>query len=226
MTNTAYLNYGGIDYGTTIASSTDCFLRVNDLDSYKSTMNDLQKKLDDLTKTPEVAPETTTKLDVRGNNIFVKHYKDGFFESDRRVMPDIKNIRVHGKTVMVYFADNTHTVAVLNSGDEFSLEQGISICITKKLLGKDGGSIYNKLIRRALKVMDQNEKAERDAAEKKEAAKNRKQAAADKRDKKKAKKREEQIEIQKEAFVRALETVTGNKKLFGRNFFKNLLTND
>lgn len=191
-----------------------------------SKVDELAEAVEKLTKTPEVAPETTTKLDIRGNNIFVKHYKDGFFESDRRIMPDIKNIRVHGKTVMVYFADNTKTVAVLNSGDEFSLEQGISICITKKLLGKDGGSIYNKLIRRALKVMDQNEKAEREAEEKKEATKNRKKAAADKRDKKKAKKREEQIEIQKEAFVRAFETVAGNKRFFSKIFLKNLLTND
>ena len=213
--------------GTIEYDISDCSISFgtgNDTVSIK--VDKLAEAVDKLTKTPEVAPETTTKLDIRGNNIFVKHYKDGFFESDRRVMPDIKNVRVHGKTVMVYFADNTHTVAVLNSEDEFNLEQGISICITKKLLGKDGGSIYNKLIRRVLKVMDQNEKAEREAEEKKEAAKNRKQAAADKRDKKKAKKREEQIEIQKEAFVRALETVTGNKKLFGKKFFKNLLTND
>ena len=32
---------------------------------------DLAEAVDKLTKTPEVAPETTTKLDVRGNNIFV-----------------------------------------------------------------------------------------------------------------------------------------------------------
>ena len=189
-------------------------------------VSDLAEAVDKLTKTPEVAPETTTKLDVRGNNIFVKHYKDGFFESDRCIMPDIKNVRVHGKTVIVDFADKTHTVAVLHDEDEFSLEQGISICITKKLLGRDGSSVYNKLIRRALKVIDKNKKAERDAATKKEVIKKKRQAAADKRDKQKAKKREEQIEIQKEAFVRALETVAGNKKLFGKNFLKNLLTND
>lgn len=187
---------------------------------------DLAEAVDKLTKTPEVAPETTTKLDVRGKDIFVKHYNDGFFESDRCIIPDIKNVRVHGKTVMVYFADNTKTVAVLHNEDEFNLEQGISICITKKLLGQDGGSVYNKLIRRALKVMDQNEKAERDAATKKEVVKKKRQAAADKRDKQKAKKREEQIEIQKEAFVRALDAVIGNKKLFSKKFLKNLLTND
>ena len=195
-------------------------------DHVSSKVDELAEAVDKLTKTPEVAPETTTKLDVRGKDIFVKHYKDGFLKSARRIMPDIKNVRVHGKTVMVHFADNTKTVAVLHDEDEFNLEQGISVCITKKLLGQDGGSIYNKLIRRALKIMDRNEKAEREAAEKKEAAKNKKQAAADKRDKKKAKKREEQIEIQKEAFVRALKTVTRNEKLFSKNFFKNLLTND
>lgn len=229
-------NYDSTASSSVLASSSTIGYNI-DIDDYSISfstdngvvsikVNELAEAVDKLTKTPEVAPETTTKLDIRSKDIFVKHYKDGFLKSNRRIMPDIKNVRVHGKTVMVYFADNTKTVAVLHDEDEFNLEQGISICITKKLLGQDGGSIYNKLIRRALKVMDQNEKAERDAAEKKEAAKNKKLAAADKRDKKKAKKREEQIEIQKEAFVRALETVTGNKKLFGKKFFKNLLTND
>ena len=214
-------------YGTIGYNLSDCSISFGTADDTVSIkVNELAEAVDKLTKTPEVAPETTTKLDIKGNDIFVKHYKDGFFKSDRRIMPDIKNVRVHGKTVMVDFADNTYTVAVLHDEDAFNLEQGISICITKKLLGQDGGSVYNKLIRRALKVMDQNAKAEREAAAKKEYIKSKKQAAVNKRNKQKAKKREEQIEIQKEAFVRALDAVVGNKKLFSKNFLKNLLTND
>ena len=179
------------------------------------------EKIERLTGAPEVAPETTTKLVVEGNKIYVMHYKDGFYDRNRAIMSNIKDIRVHGNTVVMVFADNTKTVAVLHDEDDFNLEQGISICITKKLLGDDGGAIYNKLIRKALKVMEQNEKAEKAAKEKEEAIKQRKKAAVDKRNKKKAKKRDEQIEIQKEAFVRAIETITTNndKKLFDKHFF-------
>ena len=178
-------------------------------------------KIEKSTRKPEVAPETTTKLDVVDNKIYVIRYKDGFYNGARAIMSNIKDIRVHGNTVVMIFADNTKTVAVLHDEDDFNLEQGISICITKKLLGDDGGAIYNKLIRKALKVMEQNEKAEKATKEKEEVVRQRKKAAADKRNKKKAKKRDEQIEIQKEAFVRAIETITANndKKLFDKHFF-------
>ena len=175
--------------------------------------SDMQARIDNLdgmVKKPEVAIETTTKLDIKNNKIYVKHYKDGFFERERTIMPSIKDIKVHDKSVVMTFADNTKTVAVLHDEDKFNLEQGISICITKKLLGNDGGAIYNKLIKKAFKIMDQNEKVDKAAKEKEEAAKQRKKAIAAKRDKKKVKKRNEQIEIQKEAFIRAFEAITAN----------------
>ena len=167
-------------------------------------MKDLKEAVDKLTKTPEVAIETTTKLDVSNGKIKVKHYKDGFFDTERFIISDIKDVKVHGNTVVVMFADNTKTVAVLDSEDKFSLEQGISICITKKLLGRDGHAIYNKLINRAFKVKEQNEKVAEDAKKAKEAEKRRKELALARHKKKLAKKRETTIEMHKEAYIRAM----------------------
>ena len=197
----------------------NCKYDLDEICGVTSTMDYIDTRIDKIeksTRKPEVAPKTTTKLDVKNNKIYVMHYKDGFYNGERAIMSNIKDIRVHGNTVVMVFADNTKTVAVLHDEDDFNLEQGISICITKKLLGDGGGAIYNKLIRKALKVMEQNEKAEKAAKEKEEAIKQRKKAAVDKRNKKKAKKRDEQIEIQKEAIVRAIETITANNdtKLF------------
>lgn len=155
-------------------------------------------------KKPEVSPETRTKLDIRNGKIYVKHYKDGYYEAETFAISDIKDVTHYGKAVLVTFADGTKTKAVLDDVDEFTLEQGISICITKKLLGKDGDSVYNKLINRAFQVKQQNEDAAKKAIADKLEKKRRKEAAADRKARKKAKKREEQIEIQKEAYVRAM----------------------
>lgn len=165
----------------------------------------LEEKVEEITKTPEVRPETTTKLDIQSNRIYVKHYKDGFFKHERYLMPDVTDIKIHNKTVVMTFSDNTKTVAALDSEDTFSLEQGISICITKKLLGENGGAIYNKLIKRALKVKKQNEVAVVKQEKEKEEAKQRKAKALKRHQKKRAKKCEERISEMTEAYVRAIE---------------------
>ena len=72
------------------------------------------------------------------------------------------------------------------------------------MLGNDGSTIYNKLIKRALKVKKQNEDADRRAEEKKAEAKKHKELVAARKQKKKLKKREEEINIHKEAFIRAI----------------------
>lgn len=100
------------------------------------------------------------------------------------IMPEISDVRhiinkgeVIG--VEIKFADNTKQKAICSPNDTFNLEQGISICLFKKIL--EGGlvavnsvnkgrgtSIYNKLVNHAIKVMERRIKAEKEA-EKKEA---------------------------------------------------------
>lgn len=194
-----------VSYGLTTSNSITSYSGTgccSIIDVIKTTTDDI------LTiKKPDVPVETTTKIDIKNGGIVVKYYKDGFYKSEKRVISDIKDVKIHNNVVIVTFADNTTTKAVLDSEDFFNLEQGISICITKKLLGDEGHAIYNKIIRRALKVKDQNEKDALKAKEEKKKTKEKRELAASRRDKKKAKKREEQIEIQKEAYIRAMKSI-------------------
>lgn len=133
------------------------------------------------------------------------------------VMPDIVDVQTieadgEVKVVTVYFADGTNEKAILSDEDTYSLEQGISICITKKLLSDKtagyGSAVYNKIIKRAMKVMNENKKRaekkhEADETLKAKLAKLAKKKA-DKKAKREAAAREEVIAIQAEAYLRAM----------------------
>lgn len=101
------------------------------------------------------------------------------------IMPEISDVRhITNKNdvvgVEIKFADNTKQKAICSPNDTFNLEQGITICLFKKLLGTivdirntnfitgHETGIYNKLVNHALKVMKRRIKAEEEA-EKKEA---------------------------------------------------------
>lgn len=179
-------------------------------DAIKGTTSDTENKNE-----PEVDPEVKSTLTAvcefqNGVGIYKKlyatFYKDGFKTSKKALIPDIKNVIVHNNhVVIVEFVDGTSEKAVLHPEDQFSVEQGISICITKKLVG--GSSIYNKLIDRAVKVMI-NSDAERTKKQiEDEARKERKKKNDEKKARRKAAKREEYIETQKEAYIRALREV-------------------
>lgn len=191
-------------YVNTVAEVSDYMTKAN-----KADLDTLAKKLEEHMAEPEVRPETTTKLDAKYGKLYVKHYKDGFFKNERYLIPDITDVKVHHNTVLVTFKDGTKTVAVLDDEDKFNLEQGISICITKKLLGENGSSIYNKLIKRALKVKKQNEQAEAKKEKDKVEAEKRKALALKRHQKKQAKKRESRISEMAEAYIRAMKHFKG-----------------
>lgn len=129
------------------------------------------------------------------------------------IMPNIFDVQVYNdKCVEVLFTDGTTERATICDGDTYSLEQGISICITKKLISmkcdSEGSAIYNKIIKNALRVYKDNRNNEEMAQRENEriAAKIEKLKAksAAKRAKRLQAQREEQIEIQKEAYLRAM----------------------
>lgn len=132
------------------------------------------------------------------------------------VIPEIEDVQsINDKVVIVKFADGTSEKAVLSENDTFSLEQGVSICITKKILNKalkgaSGTSAYNKLVDYGLKVYDKKQKEIKEAIAAKKAEKEAEQKKIDrirkKRAKRKAKLKEEQIEIQAEAYRRAMKS--------------------
>lgn len=168
--------------------------------------------------------EIRTKMYAEDGIIKAKFFKDGVPSGGDSIMYDIVDVAViekndKPKVVIVTFADKTKEKAVLADDDTYSLEQGISICLMKKLLGKEtsfGGSLYNKLIKRAMDVMEANEKAAADAVAKAEAdkAKAEKQAKKQKerREKYEAAAREYEIGIQTEAYLRAYNQIKEEKQ--------------
>lgn len=161
--------------------------------------------------TKPMPKETRTQVDFTGGVISALFFSDGNQIGSGVLMPDIIDVKAIGTVVIVKFADGTEEKAVLDVADTYSLEQGISICVTKKLLGRNtsfGGSLYNKIIKRAMSVKKENElklantiaqqKAAIEKAEKDEAKRKAHYAKIA------AHKREEAIEIQKEAYIRAM----------------------
>lgn len=115
------------------------------------------------------------------------------------------NIIVPNKVVEVTFMDGDKQKAVCQEPDVFSLEQAISICITKHLLG--GASAYNKAIREGVKLYNKQLETEKMIKEEEERIAKRRAKKAAYMKRKAEKKREEQIEIQKEAYIRAMEAI-------------------
>ena len=132
------------------------------------------------------------------------------------IMPNIVNVNEirNGNTnlVTVDFADGTSEKAVLSPEDVYSLEQGVSICLEKKLLSciapTHGSSLYNKLIKHAMKVYVKNRQAEEDAIAAEATEKIRAQKAVEKRrakrERRKHQEEEREIRINTEAYKRAL----------------------
>ena len=120
---------------------------------------------------------------------------------------------VPNKVAKVVFYDGTIEKVVCDEDDTFSLEMAITICMAKKLYG--GTAAYNKAVRDGMKVYKrmlerkQNEKEERERIAKKK--QKRKEYLA----RREARRREEQIEIQKEAYVRAMKELNDDASTVG-----------
>lgn len=168
-------------------------------DGLVSTLEEFAKK-----KEPEVDPEMKSTITKnQRNNLVANFYEDGFKKSCKELIPDIKDVTVYqNRVVIVEFVDGTTEKAVLHPSDQFSVEQGISICITKRLVG--GSSIYNKLIDRAVKVMINNDAERTKKAKAEDERKEYNKRRNERKARRKSERREEQIELQKEAYVRAL----------------------
>lgn len=123
-------------------------------------------------------------------------------------IPAIKDVSilVDNKVVEVTFEDKTKEKAVCLEPDVFDLERAISICLAKKVMG--GSSAYNNAVKRGLRVYEDKlnheiaEKSEKERIEKKRAKL--KAYKQRRKERKIAEENERQIEIQKEAYIRAM----------------------
>ena len=123
-------------------------------------------------------------------------------------IPIVKKVETYNdRVVKVTFVDGSFTKSVCAENDIFDLDVGITICLMKRWLGKDGSKLYNNMLRDIHKRMESNEKQkEKEAAEKRE-RKTRQHKAELKKAAKKAKDRQEQIDIQKTAMMEAMRVI-------------------
>lgn len=122
---------------------------------------------------------------------------------------DITDIQIYNnKVVKVVFSDGTFTKAVCGENDHFDLDIGITICVIKKMAGKDGHKWYNNLIRKAHAVMDHNAEAKKTEQDISNKVKERNKKEQERRKAGKEKAKQEQIDIHSEAFLKALKEWT------------------
>lgn len=186
--------------------------------------NNTENETSDTVKPKNSLPEEANSILYYRDCIIGAVVRDGRkVKTCGKILPDIRDVNIFGTAVVMYFADGTMQKAKLCGDDEFSLEQGISICLTKRLLDDKtysyGHEIYNKLVNHAMKVYQNNRRWERELEDKTalESARIEKKIAKlkAKKEKRLAAKREadkeRQIEIQKEAYLRAMRELAKEK---------------
>ena len=151
---------------------------------------------------------------IKIKTVNVEYEKRTFVDKDKR--DENGNYAVTKKEVpvatIVTFENGSIQTAYCDKNDEFNLEAGISICITRELMKRLYGisgmtNAYNKLIRQGTKVY-KNSCKYKDYLEKKKVEaeaieKNRKIKEQKRRERRAAKKKEREIEILAEAIRRA-----------------------
>ena len=115
-------------------------------------------------------------------------------ETSKYLMPEFSDVRIirdkegFSIGVGIDFTDGTKQKAICMPDDTFNLEQGITICLFKKML--TGGcyieeqyvtGVYNKLVKHAIKIRNRRIKAEEEAKKAEEEAKLQEQRFQEKR---------------------------------------------
>lgn len=105
------------------------------------------------------------------------------------------------KSIKIWFNDGTFTQATVQGDDKFNLENGITICMLKKMLGggDDATKRYNNLVRDIVRVYNTKTDEERKTRAKREAIEKKREKRALKKARKAERKRQEQINMIAEA---------------------------
>lgn len=120
---------------------------------------------------------------------------------------DIANVEFYPPAVKMTFRDGTVTTAVPQEGDEYDPKTGMMVCIMKYIWSKQNyNTALNKWIKKAEKEEKEKLAAEKALADEK-AKRQRKVAKAIAR---KERKKQESIEIQKEAYIRAMKEMNAD----------------
>lgn len=128
-------------------------------------------------------------------------------------IPAVKKVDIYNsRVVKVTFIDDTFTKSVCSENDHFDIDVGITICLLKRFMGSNGDDAtrnYNKIMNHVHAVMEKNEKERLARIEEEKTMKAKKRKIELKRAAKKLKAKEEQIDIQKQAIIRAHQEMEG-----------------
>ena len=127
-------------------------------------------EIDSITNTPitsSISPDLGSKLTVKSydnthvsNNGYeymncTKEYAKGYIDNHIENMFDkIKDYKVYEKTTIVFFSDGTKETVVCCDKDNFDIEQGIIMCVIKRMFGDK----YKKSVKSIIKAKTLNEK--------------------------------------------------------------------
>lgn len=139
--------------------------------------------------------ETLNKISGKMEEV-AKMYKNSIIE--------IKEI-VPSKIYEYKFEDGDIQKTVCSESDQFSMEDSITIAYAKHFMG--GSGRYNRAVDKAMKLFTNQKAAEEKAKKEAEAAKIRQEKKAKKRAERAARKREAEIELQAEAYRRAMKSM-------------------
>ena len=126
-------------------------------------------EIDSITNTPitlSISSDTGSKLIVKSydntdvsnkdyecmncTKKYVKGYIDNYIEN---MFDKIKDYKVYGKTTIVFFSDGTKETVVCCDEDNFDIEQGITMCVIKRMFGDK----YKKSVKSIIKAKTLNE---------------------------------------------------------------------
>ena len=164
---------------------------------------------------PLYPKDLKTQLLLNGGNVKVSSYKDGHHRGDFKLMSGVSDVKIiydkekNPKGVIVEFYDGTKQKAVCDNDEmsAFNLWSALSICLFKKYLDENvgnGSNVYHKLVSYAIMVMKDIEMRKIADEELKKAEHEARMASRKAEADRKHAEREREIEIQKEAYLRAM----------------------
>lgn len=149
-------------------------------------------------------------LDKLYENLNIMAWPSGTytFSLPNIILVKIKDYKIiNDKVVIVTFVDGTTEKAVCDPEDTFDLERAVEICICKKMFG--GTKAYNDAIRKALKQLDAIDKKRKEDEELAKLIARKKEKAANRKKLRQEKTRKEMIDIQAEAYLKAMKMYNG-----------------
>ncbi len=195
-----YVDYIGVDMNELMKKNKEIINMGSMGISWKDTFSKEEKKMSGLMACDEICEYLGIQIQSRTPT---PNNKPKWIER----LPAVEKVETYNnRVVKVTFIDGTYTKAVCSENDNFDLDMGITICAMKRMLGTNSENAtkhYNQFIDHVHSVMEKNTLKELAEEAKKAKEKNKQRKAELKRAAKKLKAREEQIDIQKQAFIRA-----------------------